>query len=138
MRQECTPVVVVTHTQGCLAHPEVKVRAPDIIGYQRIMLSSTRSIFQFHLTYQLHFFVSQDSSRIPHGSGEGVHRNSSDEPQEAATPIPTMSSKKAIKAVAKQIQEGDYDEALQQSTQLIKQLKADSPDLPQLSVLRLS
>lgn len=43
-----------------------------------------------------------------------------------------MSSKKAIKAVAKQLQEGDYDEALQQSTQLVKQTKPDSPDLPQL------
>lgn len=45
-----------------------------------------------------------------------------------------MSSKKAVKAVAKLLQEGDYDEALQQSTQLIKQTKPDSPDLPQMYV----
>lgn len=43
-----------------------------------------------------------------------------------------MSAKKSIKAIAKLLQEGDYDEALQQSTQLIKQTKPDSPDLPQM------
>lgn len=43
-----------------------------------------------------------------------------------------MSAKKAIKAIVTSIQRQDLDEALQQSTQLLKTLGEDSPDLPQV------
>lgn len=46
--------------------------------------------------------------------------------------------KKAIKSIGRKIQDGDAEGALRLSTEALKEVKEDSPDLPELSVVTTS